>query len=379
MQRIEFFRHNIGPEDIQEATEVLQSIFLTTGPRVEMFEERFARYLGVRHAVGVTSCTGALHLALLRHGVGDGDEVITTPMTFVATATAILQTGARPILADVCPKSGLISPESAERAITDRTKAIIPVHLYGRMVDMKAFQRICQENGLVLIEDAAHCIEGSRDGVRPGHLSHAACFSFYATKNITSGEGGAIVCSSAEDAEWYRAARHHGISKHAASRYTKRYEHWDMTMMGWKYNMDDIHAALLVHQIERINSNRDRRQALEKMYREKLAGIEGLDFMESPGPSERSAHHMFAVLMPKSVNRDAVLHYLQSRGIGCAVNYRAIHTLSYFRTTFGYEPDRFPVANDIGNRTVTLPFYPGLKEEEVETISKTLEEALRSQ
>jgi dTDP-4-amino-4,6-dideoxygalactose transaminase len=376
MERIEFFRHNIGPEDIQEVTAVLRSIFLTTGPRVDMFEEKFAQYVGVRYAVAVTSCTGALHLALLRHGVGMGDEVITTPMTFVATVTAILETGARPVLVDVCPKSGLMNPESAERAITARTKAIIPVHLYGRMVDMKAFQGICQRNNLALIEDAAHCIEGSRDGVRPGHLSDAACFSFYATKNITCGEGGAIVCSSAEDAGWYRAARHHGISNNAASRYSEKYEHWDMDIMGWKYNMDDVHAALLIHQIARIDGYRARRQSLEQVYRQSLAEIEGLDFMETPGQNEVSAHHLFTVLLPNCVHRDKVLHALHAHGIGCAVNYRAIPALKYFREVLGMSPHDFPVAHEIGNRTISLPLYPELTEDQVHFVCKSLKQII---
>ena len=174
-------------------------------------------------------------------------------MTFVATTTAILQAGAIPIFIDVCRKCGLILPEMVETAITEKTKAILPVHLYGRMADMRGFSRLAKKHKLVLIEDSAHCIEGKRQGVRPGQLSHAACFSFYPTKSMTCGEGGALACGSQDDASWYRSARHHGISKNASFRYTQKYEHWDMEIMGWKYNMDDIQAALLIHQIDRLN------------------------------------------------------------------------------------------------------------------------------
>jgi len=370
--KIEFFRHNLTEADLRAATDVLNSIFLTTGPMTARFEKAFAQYMGIREAVGLSSCTGALHLALLRYGIGPGDEVITTPMTFVATATAILQAGAKPVFADVCPKSGLLIPESAEAVITNRTKAILPVHLYGRMVDMKGFYALAKKHDLVLIEDSAHCIEGERDGVRPGQLADAACFSFYATKNMTCGEGGALICRSAGDADWYRSARHHGISKNASSRYTEKYMHWDMEMMGWKYNMDDIQAALLMNQIERLDENWVKRQYLDELYRERLKGIDGLDFIEAPTKHEKSAHHLFTVLLPKKVDRDDVLHRLQVQGVGCAVNYRAVHTLTYFRQSYGYQPEDYPVANEMGNRTISLPLYPKLSDEETIHVADTL-------
>jgi dTDP-4-amino-4,6-dideoxygalactose transaminase len=376
--KIEFFRHNINERDIASAIEVLHSIFLTTGPTTARFEKAFAEYMGIAEAVGVSSCTGAMHLALLYHGIGPGDEVITTPMTFVATATAILQAGAKPIFADVCPKSGLLLPETAEAVVTKKTRAILPVHLYGRMVDMAGFAKLAKKYNLVLVEDSAHCIEGVRDGIRPGQLSNAACFSFYATKNMTCGEGGALICRSADEADWYRSARHHGISRNASSRYTRKYEHWDMEMMGWKYNMDDIQAALLVNQIGRLDENRRKRQRLENLYRKLLQDIDGLDFIEAPGKDERSGHHLFTVLLPRRCPRDEVLHRLQEQGVGCAVNYRAVHTLLYFQKAFGYKPEDYPVANDLGNRTISLPIYPGLSDREVEYVCATLREILES-
>jgi len=370
--KIEFFRHNINESDIAMAAEVLHSIFLTTGPMTARFEKSFAKYMDIAEAVGTSSCTGALHLALLCNKIGPGDEVITTPMTFVATVTAILQSGATPVFADVCPRSGLLLPEAAEAAITEKTKAILPVHLYGRMVDMKGFAELAHKHHLLLIEDAAHCIEGVREGIRPGQLSNAACFSFYATKNMTCGEGGALICRSTDEANWYRSARHHGISRNASSRYTKKYEHWDMEMMGWKYNMDDIQAALLINQLGRLDENRNRRQYLDELYRELLQDIEGLDFIEAPGKDERRAHHLFTVLLPRRCSRDKIMHRLQEQGIGCAVNYRAVHNLTYFKKVFGYKPKDYPVANEIGNRTISLPIYPDLSDNEVLHVSTTL-------
>ncbi|MEW6658413.1 MAG: DegT/DnrJ/EryC1/StrS family aminotransferase [Thermodesulfobacteriota bacterium] len=378
MEKIEFFKHNLTEEDIDLASQVMRSIFLTTGPMVAQFEKKFARYLDSPEAVGLTSCTGAMHLALLRQGIGPGDEVITTPMTFVATTTAIIETGATPVLVDVCPRSGLLLPEAVDAAVSPRTRGILPVHLYGRMVDMRGLARVAAKHGLAVIEDAAHCLEGSRDGVRPGQLSAAACFSFYPTKSMTCGEGGALVCRTPEDADWYRAARHHGISKHASSRYTKKYEHWDMEMMGWKYNMDDIQAALLLNQIGRLDGYRRKRQDLERLYRELLAEVEGLDFLEAPGPGEVSGHHLFTVLLPPMVDRDEAIKLVQEQGVGCAVNYRAVHVLRYFQETYGYRPEDFPTAYQIGQRTISLPLYPQLTEAEVARVCDTLKKAVSS-
>ena len=375
-EKIEFFKHNLNEDDIALVTEVLHSVFLTTGPKVADFERLLAKYLGHGHVVGLSSCTAALHLALLRYGIGPGDEVITTPMTFCATATAIIQAGAKPVFVDVCPETALLCPDDVEKAITHKTKAIIPVHLYGRMVDMRGFASLAKRHGIILIEDAAHCIEGKRDGIRPGELGHAACFSFYATKNITCGEGGALVCRTEKDAAWYRSARHHGISKNAASRYTGTYQHWDMEMMGWKYNMDDIQAALLINQISRIDDYRRRRQEIESLYRTSLANIEGLSFIQAPGSDELSAHHLFTVLLPSTCQRDMVLHQLQATEIGCAVNYRAVHTLTYFKNTFGYHPEDFPEAYSIGTRTITLPLYPKLQDYQIEIVCENLKRCL---
>jgi dTDP-4-amino-4,6-dideoxygalactose transaminase len=295
-------------------------------------------------------------------------------MTFVATATAILQTGATPVFVDVCPKSGMILPETVKAAITERTKAILPVHLYGRMADMVGLSKVAQEYNIVLIEDAAHCIEGVKDGARPGQLSDPP--ASFMPPSMTCGEGGALACKSTEDASWYRSARHHGITKNASHRYTKKYEHWDMEGMGWKYNMDDIQAALLIQQIDRLNDYRQRRQNLETLYRELLMDIDDFDFMEAPQKNEISGHHLFTILLPKKVSRDQVIEKMEENGIGCAVNYRALHNLTYFKEKFGYKPEDFPIANEIGNRTISLPLYPKLSEEEVKIVCDVLKEVI---
>src|SRR5438552_18106175 len=233
---VPFFMHDLGRAELDAVAEVLAGPILTTGEWVARFERRFAAYRGVPNVIAVTSGTGALHLALLALGVGAGDEVITTPMTFVATATAIMETGAKPVFVDVEPETGNLDAARVEPAITDRTRAILPVHLYGQMCDMRALRKIADSYGLAVIEDAAHCVEGSRDGIRTGELGETACYSFYATKNLTCGEGGALVTNDDELAQRARLLRLHGMNKNANDRHKEGYKHWDMTVLGWKYN-----------------------------------------------------------------------------------------------------------------------------------------------
>src|SRR5438552_5605952 len=227
MDAIPFYLHDLGAAELECVARVLAGPILTTGDTVREFEEQFAGFLGRKHAIAVTSCTGALHMSLLALGIGPGDEVITTPMTFIASSTAVLEAGARPVFVDVEPDTGLLDARLLEAAITPRTKAVLPVHLYGQLCDMRAIREIADRHGLRVVEDAAHCIEGERDGVRPGQLGDTACFSFYATKNLTCGEGGAVVTDRDELAARLRLLRLHGMTKTAADRWREGYQHWD--------------------------------------------------------------------------------------------------------------------------------------------------------
>jgi len=388
--KVEFFRHNIEEADIRNAVEVLRSLFLTTGETVWKFEERFARYLRVRHAVGVTSCTSGLQMSFLALGVGPGDEVITTPMTFIATATSILHTGAVPVFVDVEARTGNIDVDRIEEFIRDQceeerrggglinrntgriVKGIVPVHLYGQMCDMKRLRSIADRYRLFLVEDCAHCIEGERDDVRPGQLSDAACFSFYATKNITCGEGGAVVTNDDRIAGTLKLLRSHGMSKEAAERYTKRYDHWDMEILGWKCNMDNIKAALLLTQLDRIEERLRARERIARIYEQAFVKCDGLDFPDIL-PGTKCARHLFTVWVDPSI-RDAVLNRLQERGIGVAVNFRAIHLLRYFRETFRFERGAFPNAERIGDSTISLPLYPKLTNREIVYVVEAVKE-----
>lgn len=376
MPEIPFFRHDLGQDELDAVAEVVRGPILTTGATVERFEQQFAQYLGARHAVAVTSCTGALHLSLLALGIGPGDEVITTPMTFIATATAIIEAGATPVFVDVEPDTGNLDADRVAAAVTSRTRAIVPVHLYGHMVDMRALRRVADRFGLAIVEDAAHCVEGERDGVRPGALSDTACFSFYATKSLACGEGGAVTTNDAALAERLRLLRLHGMTKNAYDRSREGYQHWDMVTFGWKYNMDNIHAALLLPQLERLERKCQERAAVANCYRERLASVAGVTF-QATRPNTRHAHHLFPVWI-EGGRRDAVVQALQASGIGVVVNYRAVHLTTYFRDTFKLSAGAFPNAERIGDSTVSLPFYAGLPDGDLDAVVDGLRAALNS-
>ena len=366
--------HDLGKAELDAVAEVLANPILTTGEWVERFERRFADCLKVRNAVGVTSCTGGLHLALLALGIGPGDEVITTPMTFIATATAIMEAGAKPVFIDVEPETGNLDTRKIEAALTERTRAIMPVHLYGQMCDMRAVRKIADSYGLKVIEDAAHCVEGTRDGVRTGELGDAACYSFYATKNLTCGEGGALVTNDDEMAAQVRLLRLHGMNKNANDRHREGYKHWDMTAMGWKYNMDNIQAALLLPQMDRLDENWRKRRELAEYYEKQLWDIPDLSRPKTL-PQVEHAWHLFPVWIGDG-KRDHVISELQRAGVSVMVNYRAIHLLTYFKETYGFKAGDFPVAESIGDASLSLPFYPSMPLEHVDRVIEVLRDSL---
>ncbi len=372
IKKVEFYRHSLQKEDIDEAVKVLNSLFLTTGPVTQAFEEKLANFLGRERALCVSSCTAGLFLSLKALDIGPGDEVITTPMTFIATANVILHAGAKPVFVDVEPETGNIDLNRVEDAITDKTKAVIPVHLYGQMVDMKGLSALCEPRGIKIIEDAAHSLESERDGIKPGQLGDTASFSFYATKNLTCGEGGAVVTDSIELYEKIKKLRLHGMSKSAAERYTKKYRHWDMELLGYKANLPDILSALLINQIDRLEQQLARREEICRRYEEAFSQIDGIDFPKVL-PNSRSARHLFTIWVPRGL-RDRTLEQLQERNIGVAVNFRAIHLLKYYRENFGFKEGDFPIAEEIGDRTISLPLYPSLEDREVDYVIEAVRE-----
>ena len=375
--KVEFYRHQLGEEETSSWAKVLETLFLTLGPQVAAFEGELGKFL-VRgreaspapHVVGTSSCSMGLLLALRALDVGPGDEVITTPMTFASTTNAILHLGATPKLVDVEPETGLIEPSAVAAAIGPRTVGILPVHLYGQLADMRALRVLADRYGIFLLEDSAHGIEMERDGVRPGDLGTAAVFSFYATKNITSGDGGAVATRDAALADRLRRLRNHGVSKGAAERHGALYQHWDLVELGYKANMTDLDAAMLRPQLPHVEDKRRRRETVaaryETLLRERIA-----DFGAAPAEARipwlverrgQSSHHLFTIHVQRG-QRDAVLAKLGVAGIGTAVNYRAIHLLTYLSQVLALPRGSLPVAEEMGDRTISLPMYPTLATE----------------
>jgi dTDP-4-amino-4,6-dideoxygalactose transaminase len=377
LRKVPFYLHDLDQEELAGIAKVFEGTILTTGEFVSEFEQRFADYMGCKNAVACTSWTGAAHLSLLSLGIGPGDEVITTPMTFIATATAIIQSGAKPVFVDVEPDTGNISSDLIEAAITTATKAIMPVHLYGQMCDMKKLRRIADQHGLYIVEDSAHCLEGTRDHIKPGQLSDVACFSFFATKNISCGEGGAAITNRDDLSEKIRLLRLHGMTKTSAEREREGYQHWDMICMGWKYNMDNIHAAILLPQLDRIEVQWKKRQNLADWYFEELKQVEGVTWPRRLN-SGRHANHLFPIWVDPA-KRDSIIERLWVKGVGSVVNYRAIHLLTFFREKYRFNRGLFPVAEKIGDSTITLPFYCKMNRDDVKYVVESLAGALNSQ
>jgi dTDP-4-amino-4,6-dideoxygalactose transaminase len=363
-----FSRPALTDDDINEVLATLRSGWLTTGPRVHAFEQRFAEYAGAKHAVAVNSCTAALHLSLLACGIGPGDEVITTPLTFCATANAIIHTGATPVFADVDRATGNIDPAAMAAAISPRTRALLPVHYAGRPGDVDAHRALADAHGLRVIEDAAHCVEGSVRGRKIGATGDLTCFSFYATKNLTTGEGGMLTTDSDEWARFARTASLHGLSKDAWARYSSTAPTaYEVEMPGFKYNMMDIQAALGLHQLDRLDASLQRRQAICRAYDEGFADLP----IVLPHPVSSGvvhARHLYTVLVDPAttgITRDELRVALQQRGIGTSVHFHALHLHHYYARRFGLARGRFPNAEFISDRTVSLPLSLAMTDADV--------------
>lgn len=371
--KVEFFKHNLGDEEINEAAKALRSLILTTGKYVDNFEKALAKYLDTEYAVGLTSCTGALHLALLAADVGPGDEVITTPMSFVATANSICMTGATPVFVDVEKDTGNIDPALIEQAITKKTKAILPVHLYGQMVDMKRILSIAKKHNLKVVEDSAHALEAKRDEIKPGQKSFGSCFSFYATKSITSAEGGAFTTNNESSGKLVKKLRSHGITSELAQRLRTGLKTYDVDVLGWKYNMDNVQAALLLHQVKKIENHRKKREKIAKKYRKEFEKLE----IDMPKEYDgKHGRHIFPIWVPAE-KRDAILDYLNNNGVGAVINYPVIHLFSFYKKSFNLREGMFPNAEEIGAREISLPLYSKLKDREVAYVIKMVSKAIK--
>jgi perosamine synthetase len=363
----------LGGEEERAVIEVLRSGQLSLGPRVAEFERRFAARVGARCASAVSSGTAGLHLALRAVGAQDGDEVITSPFSFVASANAALYERARPVFADIDPVTLNLDPAAAEAAITPRTKAILPVHIFGYPADMAAFERIASKHGLALVEDACQALGAAHgDGAPVGGRGNPAVFGFYANKQITTGEGGMVALGDTGLKQRIDSERNQGRSPDMG---------WlDHDRLGFNYRLSDIACALGLVQLERLDEMLAARARVAKLYREALAGIEGLELPCADGagadPGARRSWFVFVVRLPPGVDRDEVVRRLAGAGVQSKPYLPAIHLMRFYRERFGHAPGQFPVCEEVAARSLALPFWPGMGEREIARVRRALGAAL---
>jgi dTDP-4-amino-4,6-dideoxygalactose transaminase len=378
-QFLVFGRPSLGKGEIDEVVDSMESGWIGTGPKVKQFEAMLSDYVGVANVRCVSSCTAALMLALKTLGIGPGDEVIVPSMTFIASANAVEHVGATPVFVDSEPGTGLLDLGAAEAAITPRTRAIMPVHLAGRAVDMDALDAIRDRHGLLVVEDAAHAIGAEWKGIRIGDHGNLTAYSFYVTKNITTIEGGALATTDSEIAARVERLALHGLSLGAWQRFSDAgYRHYEVEEPGFKFNMTDVQAAVGLHQLPHLDEWIDERARVWDRYDALLADLP----LETPPPPEagtRHARHLYQVLVGRdaAASRDELMTSLTRRRIGVGVHYRACHLHPYYRDRYGLAPERFPVATDLSNRTLSLPLSPDLTEDDVLDVAAALADGLR--
>jgi len=367
---------SIGKEEIKEVVDTLKSGWLTMGPRTIKFEEMIARYTKAKYAIVLNSCTAALHLSLIALGIKKGDEVITTPFTFASTGNVIIQVGAKPVFVDIERKTFNIDPKEIEKAITSKTKAIMPVHYAGQACDMTAIMKIAKKYHLFVIEDAAHMIGAEYKGKKIGTFGDTTCFSFYATKNMTTGEGGAVTTNDKTLAEKIMVLRLHGISKDAWKRYDKKGSwYYEIEECGWKYNITDIQAALGIHQIKKLDKFNKIRRKYAQIYNRELSGIKGI-ITPYEKPNVKHVYYLYPILL-ENYNRDEFIEKMAQNGIGCSVHFIPLH-LHPFYQKLGYKKGDFPNAEWVYEREVSLPLYPKMKYSDLLFVAKTIKNILKN-
>ena len=372
---LDYNRPAVGEDEAAAVAEAVRSLWITRGPRVGAFEQALSAYLGGARVVALNSCTAALHLALIAGGVGPGDEVITTPLTFAASVNVILHVGATPVLADVDPATGCLDPEAARAAVTPATRAILPVDLAGHPADWDALEALAAERGLTLVEDAAHAIAAEYHGRRIGSFPWLAAFSFYATKNLTTGEGGALVVPDPATEDRVRVLGLHGMSKNAWTRYTKAGQwRYDILEPGYKYNMTDVQAALGLVQLGRLPALQVRRTAIAERMNQAFATDPALT-IPCVAPGVVPAWHLYPLrLVPGalSIGRDAFIEKLTALNIGTAVHFIPISHMTYYRERFGWRPGMFSRADAYFESEISLPLYPSMTDGDVDDVIETV-------
>lgn len=377
-----FGKPYVGDEEIKEVVETLKSGWWGTGPKAELFENEFKEYIGCKYALAVNSCTAGLHLALKVLNVGPGDEVITTPMTFCSTVNVVLHCGATPVFADIDINDWNINPKEIEKKITKKTKVILPVHLHGRPCKMDEISKIAKKHKLHIVEDAAHAVEARYKGKKVGNIGDITVFSFYATKNLATGEGGMVTTNNGKWATQTKVLSLHGLSRDAYKRYSvKVFRNYKAISPGFKYNMPDIQAAIGIHQLRRINKNALLRKEYWKMYDK---AFKGMPELITPAPEEKNtyhARHLYAILIRPErlkISRDKFVDKLIKLNIGSGVHFYPVHLHPYYRETFGFKKGDFPNAEFVGIRTISLPLSGGLTEKDVNDVIGTVKHIINA-
>ena len=370
----------IEEDEIKEVIETLKSDWITTGPKTKKFEEEFKYYFNCPSSLALNSCTAALHTALVALGIGPGDEVITTPMTFCASVNVIEQVGAKPVLVDVEPDTLNIDPLKIEKAITPRTKAILPVHYSGHPVELDAINEIARRHNLFVIEDAAHAVSAKYKGKFIGSTNNPVCFSFYATKNLTTAEGG-MLTGEPEFIEKARIVSLHGMSRDAWKRYSKEGSwYYEVVFPGFKYNMTDIQASLGLWQLKKLERFQIRRREIVKMYNEAFSNEEALE-LPVERPHVEHAWHLYVIrlnLNALKIGRNEFIDELNKRNIGTSVHFIPIHLHPYYRDKYGFRPEDFPVAYSNYLRVISLPLCPKLTDQDVNDVIEAVLDVVKS-
>jgi len=368
-------RQTLTETDVAAATEVLRSDWLTTGPKVADFEEAIADYVDARHAVSFSSGTAALHAAVLAAGLKPGDEAITTPLTFCATANAVLYGGGTPVFADVRDETLTIDPEEVERRITPRTKALLPVDYAGHPADLDALLALADRHELLVIEDAAHALGAKYRSRMVGSISHMSVFSFHAVKHLTTGEGGMVTTNNGEFVQRLREVRNHGIDSDARARQADGQWHYEMTTLGFNYRLTDIACALGLAQLPRLPANLARRRTIAARYEKALATVSSLA-LPIVAADVTSAWHLYPVRVDASLDRAEVFDALRAEGLGVNVHYIPVHLHPYYRSRFGYRGGEFPIAETASGRLISLPMFHGMTDEDVDDVILAVEKVM---
>jgi dTDP-4-amino-4,6-dideoxygalactose transaminase len=370
----------LGEAETAEVMDSLRSGWITTGPKVQKFEEAFRAYAGARHAIAISSCTAALHVSYAALGIGPGDEIVTTPLTFCATANMAVVLGAKPVFVDVDRHTLNLDAERLEAAITPRTKAIVPVHFAGQPVDLDTIDEVATRHGIPVVEDAAHAVGTEYKGRRIGTLSRLTCFSFHPNKNITTGEGGMITTDDTGIAEVLLQLRFHGLDKDAWRRFVPSGSPLPTLLRpGYKYNMMDLQAALGLHQLPRLEGFIRKRTSLAERYRRALQEIPEILLPESVPYPHRHAWHLFTVLLDvekAGMSREEFVSRLKGENIGTGVHYTAVHLFPWYRENLGLRRGDFPNAEFVSDRILSLPLWPGMEAPDVDDVVAAVKKVL---